>query len=96
MLNHLCNQTQSSQSIFILQSAVSDLFRESLKSRGFIEIHSPKLQAAATESGASVFKVDYFKGTSKETDPRNQNSFVNRQCVPCSKSPAGKADGYRC
>ncbi|KAG8707399.1 aspartate--tRNA ligase dps1 [Ceratobasidium sp. 394] len=56
-------RTQTSQSIFILQSAVTDLFRESLASKGFIEIHSPKLQAAATESGASVFKVDYFKGS---------------------------------
>jgi aspartyl-tRNA synthetase len=27
-----------------------------------MEIHSPKLQGAATESGASVFKVSYFKG----------------------------------
>ena len=27
-----------------------------------MEIHSPKLQGAATESGASVFKVNYFKG----------------------------------
>ncbi|QRV87478.1 asparaginyl-tRNA synthetase [Ceratobasidium sp. AG-Ba] len=56
-------RTQTSQSIFTLQSAVTDLFRESLASKGFIEIHSPKLQAAATESGASVFKVDYFKGS---------------------------------
>ncbi|KAG9127355.1 aspartate--tRNA ligase dps1 [Ceratobasidium sp. 392] len=56
-------RTQTSQSIFILQSAVTNLFRESLASKGFIEIHSPKLQAAATESGASVFKVDYFKGS---------------------------------
>jgi len=29
---------------------------------GFIEIHSPKFGAAASESGASVFKVSYFKG----------------------------------
>ncbi|KAJ1308460.1 hypothetical protein OPQ81_004164 [Rhizoctonia solani] len=55
-------RTQTSQSIFIIQSAVTDLFRQSLQAQGFIEIHSPKLQGAATESGASVFKVDYFKG----------------------------------
>jgi aspartyl-tRNA synthetase len=29
---------------------------------GFIEIHTPKFQAAASEGGASVFKVGYFKG----------------------------------
>ncbi|CAE6419041.1 unnamed protein product [Rhizoctonia solani] len=55
-------RTQTSQSIFVMQSAVTDLFRQSLQAQGFIEIHSPKLQGAATESGASVFKVDYFKG----------------------------------
>lgn len=39
------------------------MFRDYLSKHGFIEIHSPKLQGAATESGASVFKVSYFKGT---------------------------------
>jgi len=56
-------RTQTNQSIFILQSAVTGLFRSYLDSQGFIEIHSPKLQGAATESGASVFKVEYFKGS---------------------------------
>ncbi len=37
-------------------------FVQFLSGQGFIEIHSPKLQGAATESGASVFKVSYFKG----------------------------------
>jgi aspartyl/asparaginyl-tRNA synthetase len=39
---------------------VCNLFREFLIQKNFWEIHSPKLQGAATESGASVFKVDYF------------------------------------
>lgn len=52
----------TNQAIFKLQHAIGDLFRSYLNSNGFIEIHSPKLQGAATESGASVFKVDYFKG----------------------------------
>ncbi|KAF8912715.1 hypothetical protein CPB84DRAFT_1811743 [Gymnopilus junonius] len=55
-------RTQTNQAVFTLQSAVGDLFREHLNKLGFIEIHSPKLQGAATESGASVFKVSYFKG----------------------------------
>ncbi|KAG7099271.1 hypothetical protein E1B28_001131 [Marasmius oreades] len=55
-------RTQTNQAIFRLQSAIGDLFRDYLSSNGFIEIHSPKLQGAATESGASVFKVNYFKG----------------------------------
>ncbi|KAG0708921.1 hypothetical protein DFH29DRAFT_889706 [Suillus ampliporus] len=55
-------RTQTNQAIFKLQHAIGDLFREYLNNNGFTEIHSPKLQGAATESGASVFKVGYFKG----------------------------------
>ena len=35
-------------------------FRRVLDVRGFTEIHTPKLVAGATESGANVFTVDYF------------------------------------
>lgn len=55
-------KTTTNQAVFKLQGAIQTFFREFLDSQGFIEIHSPKLQAAATESGASVFKVSYFKG----------------------------------
>jgi aspartyl/asparaginyl-tRNA synthetase len=55
-------KTQTNQAIFKLQAAICDLFRDYLGANGFMEIHSPKLQGAATESGASVFKVGYFKG----------------------------------
>jgi len=51
-----------------LQAGIGDLFREYLSTHGFIEIHSPKLQGAATESGASVFKVGYFKGIDSVND----------------------------
>ncbi|KAL9053971.1 MAG: hypothetical protein Q9162_004461 [Coniocarpon cinnabarinum] len=53
-------RTTTSQAIFRVQAGVCKFFREYLDGQGFIEIHSPKLQGAATESGASVFKVDYF------------------------------------
>lgn len=53
-------RTATSQSIFRLQSATGNLFRTALDERGFIEIHTPKLQGSATESGASVFQVNYF------------------------------------
>ncbi|KAF8807456.1 aspartate-tRNA ligase [Phlegmacium glaucopus] len=64
-LNHriIDLRTQTNQAVFKLQGAVGDLFRNYLTANGFLEIHSPKLQGAATESGASVFKVGYFKGT---------------------------------
>lgn len=53
-------RTGTSQAIFRIQSGVQNLFRSTLDDRGFIEIHTPKLQGAGTESGASVFKVGYF------------------------------------
>ena len=37
-------RTATSQSIFRIQSAVGNLFRHALDERGFIEIHTPKLQ----------------------------------------------------
>ncbi|PRQ75236.1 hypothetical protein AAT19DRAFT_14258 [Rhodotorula toruloides] len=54
-------RTITNQAIFRIQSGVGNLFREYLNTQGFTEIHTPKLQGAATESGASVFRVSYFK-----------------------------------
>jgi len=53
-------RTTASQGIFRIQSGICQIFRAHLGSLGFVEIHTPKLQGAASESGASVFKVDYF------------------------------------
>ncbi|PYH99970.1 aspartyl-tRNA synthetase, cytoplasmic [Aspergillus ellipticus CBS 707.79] len=61
LINRLLDlRTPTSQSIFRIQSGVSNLFRTALDAQGFIEIHTPKLQGTATESGASVFHVQYF------------------------------------
>jgi nondiscriminating aspartyl-tRNA synthetase len=38
-------------------------FRESLRSLDFVEVHTPKIVATATESGANVFAIDYFGRT---------------------------------
>ena len=61
--NYRFSQTITNQAIFRMSSGVCNLFREYLNGQGFIEIHTPKLGAAATESGSSVFKVSYFKGS---------------------------------
>ncbi|RDL39783.1 Class II aaRS and biotin synthetase [Venustampulla echinocandica] len=53
-------RTGSAQSIFRIQSGICNIFRSYLDSQGFIEIHTPKLQGGATESGATVFEVNYF------------------------------------
>lgn len=47
--------------IMRLQSAVGQLFREFLYQKGFIEIHTPKLIAGASEGGTNVFKLKYFE-----------------------------------
>ncbi|KKF96205.1 Aspartate--tRNA ligase cytoplasmic [Ceratocystis platani] len=46
--------------LFRIRAMVLRKFRESLDAQGFVEINTPKLQPAATESGAEVFKVNYF------------------------------------
>ncbi|KAL2075134.1 hypothetical protein VTL71DRAFT_76 [Oculimacula yallundae] len=53
-------RTAPSQAIFRIQSGICNLFRTYLDGQGFIEIHTPKLQGGATESGASVFELNYF------------------------------------
>jgi len=35
-------------------------FRAALDAQGFVEVHTPKIVASATESGANVFAIDYF------------------------------------
>lgn len=53
-------RTPTANAIFKVNSGVCNLFRSFLDSKGFIEIHTPKLQGGATESGASVFQLEYF------------------------------------
>lgn len=53
-------RTPANQAIFRVQSAVVQLFREALLTRGFQEIHTPKLIAGASEGGAAVFRLDYM------------------------------------
>ncbi|RMY55752.1 hypothetical protein D0865_04003 [Hortaea werneckii] len=53
-------RTTTSQAIFKVQSGICQMFRHHLDGLGFIEIHTPKMQGVASESGASVFKLDYF------------------------------------
>src|SRR5215208_2103486 len=45
---------------FALAAAAVGGFRAALDELGFTEIQTPKLVAAATESGANVFALDYF------------------------------------
>jgi len=56
-------RTPANQAIFRLEAGVCALFRETLAKKGFVEIHTPKIISAASEGGANVFKVSYFKGS---------------------------------
>lgn len=46
--------------IFRIQSKFVEAMREFLYSKNFMEIHTPKLIGAASESGSEVFEVKYF------------------------------------
>lgn len=45
-----------------LQTTMTAALRNFLLERNFVEIHTPKLIAAASESGSDVFEVKYFDG----------------------------------
>ena len=53
-------RTEKNQLMFKAQTALAAALREFLLEKDFIEIHTPKLIAAASESGADVFRLDYF------------------------------------
>ena len=53
-------RTDENQLMFKVQTAMVNAMREFLIDRNFIEIHTPKLIGAASESGAEVFEVKYF------------------------------------
>ncbi|HEY4692480.1 MAG TPA: amino acid--tRNA ligase-related protein, partial [Bellilinea sp.] len=48
--------------IFQIQTTAEMAFREYWHQHQFVEIHTPKLLGAPSESGAELFTVDYFEG----------------------------------
>merc|ERR1711970_1042408 len=54
-------RTVSKQAIFRIQAGICRLFRQHLTDNGFVELHTPKIISAASEGGANVFKMNYFK-----------------------------------
>lgn len=54
-------RTPTNQAIFRIQHGICALFREFLTLRSFTEIHTPKILGLASEGGANVFEVLYFK-----------------------------------
>ncbi|KAL8294006.1 hypothetical protein RB601_001530 [Gaeumannomyces tritici] len=78
-LRHAANQA-----LFRVRAAITRKFRETLDGEAFVEIQTPKLQPSATESGAEVFKVNYF----------GRNAFL-AQSPQLSKQMAISADFKR-
>jgi nondiscriminating aspartyl-tRNA synthetase len=48
------------QAALRLEAAAAHGFRSTLDAQGFVEVHTPKIVASATESGANVFGINYF------------------------------------
>ena len=53
-------RTEENQMLFKVQTCLVAAMREFLLQRNFLEIHTPKLIGAASESGSEVFEVKYF------------------------------------
>jgi nondiscriminating aspartyl-tRNA synthetase len=62
ILDHavVANRHPTRRAMLRLSAGAMAGFRATLNARGFTEIQTPKIVAAATESGANVFKLDYF------------------------------------
>lgn len=51
---------EDNQLIFHVQSYMEHMMREYWQNNGYTEIHTPKISASSAESGAEMFKLDYF------------------------------------
>jgi len=62
LLDHavVLNRHPARRAVFRLSAAAMAGFRATLNDRAFTEVQTPKIVASATESGANVFKLDYF------------------------------------
>ena len=62
LLDHaaITNRHLERRAVLRLSAGVMSAFRSILTARDFTEIQTPKIVASATESGANVFKLDYF------------------------------------
>ncbi len=62
LLDHavVANRHPARRAIFRLSSGVMAGFRATLGAMYFTEVQTPKIVASATESGANVFRLDYF------------------------------------
>src|SRR6266480_4630137 len=55
-------QSPAAQLLFTVQTTLEQAWREFAFDNGCTEMHTPKLMGTASESGAGVFKLEYFGG----------------------------------
>ena len=55
----LCSE--ENVSVFKIQHTAVEAIRDFLFQRGFLEVHTPRMIVSATEGGAELFSIDYFK-----------------------------------
>jgi nondiscriminating aspartyl-tRNA synthetase len=51
---------EQNMAIFKIQHHAMEAIRDFLFEKGFLEVHTPRIIASATEGGAELFSVDYF------------------------------------
>lgn len=56
-------RNEKNMMIFKVESTLVKYMREYLYNKDFMEVHTPKLIGAASESGSEVFEVKYFSGS---------------------------------
>lgn len=64
--------------IFKIRAQASNAIREFFYKNGFMEVHTPKIVASATESGANVFPILYFE---KEAFLAQSPQFYKQACM---------------
>jgi aspartyl-tRNA synthetase len=52
--------SEENTAIFKIQHAAAETIRSFLFEKGFLEVHTPRMIASATEGGAELFAVNYF------------------------------------
>ena len=84
-LNHRVLDLRRTDNIFIfrIQAAVTKIIRKFFDDNSFMEIHSPKLIATASEGGSNVFEVKYFNQTAYLA----QSPQLYKQMAICADFP---------
>lgn len=77
-------RTEKNQLIFKIQTELVKNMRDFLLDKEFIEIHTPKLIASASESGSEVFRLDYFPNYDLPNAYLAQSPQFYKQMAMCS------------